>query len=326
MKNDKPDSLGEFKLIQQIKLQAGTAEHLLLGIGDDCAIQHQATDQQLLTSTDLLIEGVHFDLRWTSLEELGRKSVAVNLSDIAAMGGTPLSLFLGVACPQRLSSDELLQFTRGFLSEAEKYSVVLAGGDTCRSPGPLMISVTVQGCCRRGRAILRSGAAMGDAIYVSGTLGDSALALQQLQRGEVPTRELAVRHHTPQARVALGVQLAEQGLASAMLDISDGLLGDLGHIVESSVVGAVIELAKLPLSPAFRTAVEKNPQLIDLALSGGEDYELLFTSPLPDLEQRSELSPAVTRIGTITATCEIECCQSDQSLYQCARGGFDHFS
>lgn len=326
MKNGKPIALGEFELIRQIQQQAGTAEHLLLGIGDDCAIQRQAADQELLTSTDLLIEGVHFDLRWTSLEELGRKAVAVNLSDVAAMGGTPQSLFLGVAFPQRLGSDDLQQFSRGFLSEAEKYSVVLAGGDTCRSPGPLLISVTVQGCCARGRAIRRSGAAVGDAVYVSGTLGDSALALQQLQRGEVPQRELAIRHHTPQARVALGAQLAQQRLASAMLDVSDGLLGDLAHIAEQSAVGAVIELDRLPLSTAFRAALAQDPRLIDLALSGGEDYELLFTSKAQDLEQHADLSPGVTRIGSITAAAGIQCRWPDQSLYQCERGGFDHFA
>lgn len=326
MKHGKPNSLGEFTLIEQIKQQAGTAKHLILGIGDDCAIQRQAADQELLTSTDLLIEGVHFDLRWTSLEELGRKSVAVNISDIAAMGGTPLSLFLGVACPKRLSSDDLQQFTRGFLAEAKKYAVVLAGGDTCRSLGPLLISVTVQGCCQRGRAIRRSGAAVDDAIYVSGTLGDSALALQLLQNGEVPPRELALRHHRPQARVTLGAQLAEQRLASAMLDVSDGLLGDLGHIVDASDVGALIELSSIPLSAAFQLALAQQPQLIDLALTGGEDYELLFTSKLQNLEQRTDFSPAVTRIGTITAACGIQCRQSNQRLYHCARGGYDHFS
>ncbi|HEY5672312.1 MAG TPA: thiamine-phosphate kinase [Malonomonas sp.] len=326
MKIGKPVSLTEFELIRQIQQQVGPAEHLVLGIGDDCAIQRQTENQQLLTSTDLLIEGVHFDLRWTSLEELGRKSVAVNVSDIAAMGGTPQSLFLGVACPQRLSSADLQQFTAGFLSEAGKYSVVLAGGDTCRSPGPLLISVTVQGCCESGRAILRSGAAVGDAIYVSGTLGDSALALQQLQRGETPPAQLALRHHRPQARVALGAQLARQQLASAMLDVSDGLLGDLEHILAASAVGAIIELDRIPLSDAFRAEQQRNPRLLDLALTGGEDYELLFTSRCQDLDQRAELSPAVTRVGSITVAPGIQCRQADGSLYQCQRGGYDHFA
>ena len=326
MKKSKLTSLGEFGLIRRIQQQAGTAEHLILGIGDDCAIQRQVSDQDLLTSTDLLIEGVHFDLRWTSLEELGRKSVAVNLSDIAAMGGTPQSLFLAVACPAQISCDQLQQFTAGFLSEAKKYSVVLAGGDTCRSAGPLMISVTVQGVAAKGRAILRSGAAPGDVIYVSGSLGDSALALQLLKQGESPPPQLAFRHHTPQARVALGQQLAEQQLASGMLDISDGLLADLGHIVEDSAVGADIELSKVPLSDAFRSALEIDPQLIDLALTGGEDYELLFTSKEQDLQERPELKPAVTRIGVITVERGIKCRRPDAGLYQCSRGGFDHFA
>ena len=326
MTKSKLVSLGEFGLIRQIQQQAGTAEHLILGIGDDCAIQRQTADQELLTSTDLLIEGVHFDRRWTSLEELGRKSVAVNLSDIAAMGGTPQSLFLALGCPLSLSSEDLQQFTAGFLSEAKKYAVVLAGGDTCRSPGPLLISVTVQGFSKAGRAVLRSGAAPGEAIYVSGCLGDSALALQLLQQGESPAPQLAVRHHTPQARLALGQQLAEQQLATAMLDVSDGLLADLGHLVEDSAVGAEIELSKLPLSDPFRAALASDPGLIELALTGGEDYELLFTSKVQDLQLRSELKVPVSRIGVIRAERGINCRRPDNSLYHSSRGGFDHFS
>lgn len=326
MDNKKRAALGEFALIRRIQQQAGTAGHLLLGIGDDCAIQRQTADQELLTSTDLLIEGVHFDLRWTSFEDLGRKSVAVNISDIAAMGGTPQSLFLGVACPQTITSADLQQFTSGFLDEAKNYSTVLAGGDTSRSTGPLIISVTVQGVISQGKAIRRSGAAPGDAIYVSGNLGDSALALQQLQQGQPPLSVLAVRHHRPQARVSLGQLLAEQQLASAMLDVSDGLLADLGHICDDSQVGAAIEIGRLPLSPIFQAAVKGDSHLLDLALSGGEDYELLFTSAQQDLEHRSDLNPQVRRIGIVTAETGIRCRQPDGQLYQSSRGGFDHFA
>ena len=326
MGNEKLAALGEFALIRRIQQQAGSAEHLLMGIGDDCAIQRQTAGQELLTSTDLLIEGVHFDLRWTSFEDLGRKSVAVNISDIAAMGGTPQSLFLGVASPTTIDSDQLQQFTTGFLAEAKRYSVVLAGGDTCRSAGPLIISVTVQGIAAKNTAIRRSGAAPSDAIYVSGCLGDSALALHQLQQGEQPLPALAIRHHRPPARVSLGQILSGQQLASAMLDVSDGLLADLGHIAENSQVGADIEMSKLPLSADFQTALQGESNLIDLALTGGEDYELLFTSKRQDLEQRSDLNPRVRRIGMVTAEQGIRCHQPDGQLYQCTRGGFDHFS
>lgn len=326
MTENKLSALGEFGLIKRIQQQAGTAEHLIMGIGDDCAVQLQQSNQELLTSTDLLIEGVHFDRRWTSMEQLGRKAAAVNISDIAAMGGTPQSLFLGVGCPKNISPAELEALSRGFLAEVEHYGAVLAGGDTCGSPGPLFLSVTVQGVVAAGQAIYRRGAAVGDAIYVSGTLGDSALALSLLQQDQLPTAELLARHHAPQARVALGQQLSRRQLASAMLDVSDGLLADLGHILEDSTVGADLQLENLPLSAAFRAQLAAEKRLIDLALSGGEDYELLFTSPRQNLEGSDEFEPPVTRIGTIRAGSGISLYQAGQSLYQCSRGGFDHFA
>ncbi len=216
--------------------------------------------------------------------------------------------------------------TDGFLAAAQQYGAVLAGGDTCASPGPLMLSVTVQGEVARGKAVRRAGARVGDALYVSGTLGDSALALSLLQRGAAVDPLLLERHHTPQARVRLGCQLAEQQLATAMLDVSDGLLADLGHILEESSLGAEIMLDSLPLSSPFQERLQLAPELIDLALAGGEDYELLFSSARQDLAELPELSPAVTRIGTICAEGGIRILRADQSRYQCSRGGFDHFS
>jgi len=326
MTEKKLSTLGEFGLIRRIQQQAGTAGHLVKGIGDDCAVQCQQSGQELLTSTDLLIEGVHFNRRWTSMEQLGRKAAAVNISDIAAMGGTPQSLFFAVGCPQDLSVEEIEDLTRGFLAEVEHYGAVLAGGDTCRSPGPLFLSVTVQGVIGAGRAIYRQGARVGDAIYVSGTLGDSALALQLLQQGELPPAELLARHHTPPARVALGLQLSGQQLASALIDVSDGLLADLEHILEGSAIGADLELERLPLSEAFRVQLAADRQLLDLALGGGEDYELLFTSSRQNLADSTGLEPPVTRIGTIRPGSGIRVYQADRSLYPCSRGGFDHFT
>ncbi len=320
------EKLGEFGLIRQIQAQAGTAEHLVKGIGDDCAIQRQESDKELLTSTDLLIEGVHFNRQWIGMEDLGRKSAAVNISDIAAMGGQPKSLFLAVASPVDISVSELQQFTRGFLAEIAEYGAILAGGDTCRSPGPLLISVTVQGDVAAGTAICRDGAQVGDAIYVSGTLGDSALALIELHAGRRPDAYLLTRHNTPRARVALGRQLAEQQLASAMLDVSDGVMSDLGHILSASGVGAELELAALPLSKPFRTALKQNPQLIDLALAGGEDYELLLTSAQQDLSEMAALVPKLTKIGHVCQQPGLRIRNFDGSFYQCSRGGFDHFS
>ena len=326
MATNKFKELGEFGLIDWIQQQAGGGDHLSLGIGDDCAIQPQLADQDLLTSTDLLIEGVHFNREWTSMFDLGRKSAAVNISDIAAMGGSPQSLFLGIGRPKQISDVEIEEFISGFLKEIKLYGAVLAGGDTCSSPGPLMISVTVQGAVATDEAISRQGASYGDAVYVSGFLGDSALAIHLLQGGQQPDSYLAERFHTPTPRVALGRKLSERQLATAMLDVSDGLLADLGHILEVSGVGADLELVKIPLSKSFRKELEGDSGLIDLALAGGEDYELVFTSPLKDLAEQIGLAHSVTRIGIISQESGLRIRKTDGELYQCQRGGFDHFA
>ncbi|NOQ41755.1 MAG: thiamine-phosphate kinase [Desulfuromusa sp.] len=325
MSANKKNSLGEFGLIDWIQQQAGGGDHLSLGIGDDCAIQPQRADQDLLTSTDLLIEGVHFNREWTSMFDLGRKSAAVNISDIAAMGGAPQSLFLGIGRPKQISDAEIEAFISGFLAETKLYGAVLAGGDTCSSPGPLMISVTVQGAVATAGAICRQGASYGDAIYVSGFLGDAALAIHLLQSGQQPDSYLAERFHTPTPRVALGQKLSERQLATAMLDVSDGLLADFGHILEASGVGAELELSKLPLSKSFQKELEGDSGLIDLALAGGEDYELVFTSPLKDLAEQIGLADSVTRIGVVSQAPGLRIRKKDGDLYQCQRGGFDHF-
>lgn len=323
---NKSKRLAEFGLIDWIQRQAGGGEHLSLGIGDDCAIQPQKADQDLLTSTDLLIEGVHFKREWTSMFDLGRKSAAVNISDIAAMGGTPQSLFLGIGRPKQIIDAEIEEFISGFLAETKLYGAVLAGGDTCSSPGPLMISVTVQGTVATNEAITRQGASYGDAIYVSGFLGDSALAIHLLQSGQQPDSYLAERFNTPTPRVALGQKLSERQLATAMLDISDGLLADLWHILEVSEVGAELELATIPLSRSFQSALAADSNLIDLALAGGEDYELVFTSPLKDLAEQIGSAHSVTRIGIISQEPGLRIRKTDGEFYQCHRGGFDHFA
>ncbi len=323
---NKNNRWNEFSFISWIQGQAGSGSHLSQGIGDDCSIQPQQAGQDLLTSTDLLIEGVHFKREWTSLFDLGRKSAAVNISDIAAMGGTPQSLFLGIGRSKDLSDGEMEQFLMGFLAEIKTYGAVLAGGDTCSSPGSLMISITVQGTVTTDAAICRQGASYGDAIYVSGSLGDSALALHLLQNGQQPDNFLAARFHTPTPRVALGQVLSKRQLATAMLDVSDGLLADLGHILESSGVGADLEIAELPLSGSFKMALDGNSELIDLALAGGEDYELVFTSPLKDLDTQIDKSHVVTRIGIISQEAGLRIHQKNGDIYQCQRGGFDHFS
>jgi thiamine-monophosphate kinase len=318
--------LEEFEFIHWIQQQAGCGGHLSLGIGDDCSIQPQQAKYDLLTSTDLLIEDIHFKREWTSMFDLGRKSAAVNISDIAAMGGTPQSLFLGIGRPKTISDTNIQEFLSGFLAEIKTYGAVLAGGDSCASPGPLMISVTVQGKVLTGDAICRQGASYGDAIYVSGSLGDSALALYQLQNGQQPDPFLSQRFHTPTPQVVLGQELSKRQLATAMLDVSDGLLADLGHILDASEVGAELNISEIPVSKSFQKELDRDSTLIDLALAGGEDYELVFTSPLKDLDRQINLPHPVTRIGSISQDSGLRIWKSSGELYQYQRGGFDHFS
>ncbi len=296
--------LGEFGFIERIRqaVSATAQSGVRIGIGDDCAVLELPPGELLLTSTDLLIEEVHFRSDWSDWRSLGEKSVAVNVSDIAAMGGRPRHLYLGLAIPAKRPLADLDRFLEGFLAAAADYGALLVGGDTCRSPGPLMISVTVEGATPANQVVYRSGARPGDGIYVSGVLGDSALALRCLRDGRSPEAELAERHYRPRARVALGRALAEAGLPSAMIDVSDGLLADLGHLLRASAVGARLEPGRIPLSPGFRRALAAEPALMELALSGGEDYELLFTV---SGERQSRLAAlpgdlAVTRIGTVT--------------------------
>jgi thiamine-monophosphate kinase len=322
--------LGEFGFIDRIARSVSPGAGVRLGIGDDCAALELPPGELLLTTTDLLVEQVHFRREWTDLRTLGRKSVAVNVSDIAAMGGTPRHLFLGLAVPAAMSVEELDEFLAGFLDAAGHYGATLAGGDTCGSPGPLLISVTAEGAVPEGELLRRSGARPGDALYVSGTLGDSGLALRQLLAGESPAPLLARRHHDPEARTGLGRALARAKLPTAMIDVSDGLLADLGHILESSQVGAAIAAAALPLSAPFRRALATEPALVELALAGGEDYELLFTVPPEREAELAQLAKAaavpVTRLGSITAPeAGLTVLDRDGRAIRPRRSGYDHF-
>ncbi len=322
--------LGEFRLIDRIREQVINGEGVHCGIGDDAAVLSLPAGHHLLTSTDLLIEDIHFRFDWTDYESLGHKAVAVNLSDIAAMGGAPRYLYLGLACPGETSLHDIEAFLKGALDEAGHYHVTLVGGDTCRSPGPWLISVTIEGSVQAGQAVGRKGAQPGDLIMVSGTLGDSALALELLQAGSEPEAQLSARHHRPMARVELGRLLGERRIARAMIDISDGLASDLEHILQASQVGALIVEDKLPLSAAFRRSAGNQNGRSDLALYGGEDYELLFTvapENAADVDALSaELDLMMTSVGVIQEG-------SGELLLQDNKGevrpilvrGYDHF-
>jgi len=277
---------GEFALIDRIrKLLPPVSGSVKLGIGDDAAVICQPGGEALLVTTDMLVEGVHFDCSFISAVDLGCKALAVNLSDIAAMGGNPACCFLGLGLPPSLPLDWFQDFITGMLDTAGHHGVQLVGGDTVAS-GQITIALTMHGRAAETDIVYRKGAKPGDRIYVSGTLGDSALGLRLLQQGKRPDREektaawfLTNRHRRPQPRVQLAQRLAKAHVASSMLDVSDGLLGDLGHLlVAGGRLGAEIILDHLPLSPAYQEL-----QSLDVpagylpALTGGEDYELLFT-------------------------------------------------
>jgi thiamine-monophosphate kinase len=268
--------LGEFGLIDKIRRSVQKGQGVRLGIGDDAAWL-DAVSNSFLVTADLLLEGVHFNLKWTSLFELGHKSLAVNLSDIAAMGGVPAYAVVSLGIPADFRSEQISAFYRGMSALAGRFQVSIVGGDTSVADS-LLISVTLIGHAPH-RPIGRSGAAVRDDIYVTGTLGDASLALQLLKRKSPTLRHRAAafllkRHHRPTPRCHIGLALARQKLAAAMIDISDGLLQDLGHICRCSMVGAVLWEANLPLSRSYHMLAGKEAQRC--ALSGGEDYELLF--------------------------------------------------
>ena len=294
---------GEFDLIKRHFTRP--ARRARLGVGDDCALVGVAAGMELAISTDMLVEGVHF-LAGTDAQRLGHKTLAVNLSDLAAMGAAPRYATLALALPHR---DEtwLAAFSRGFFRLADAHEVELIGGDTTR--GPLTLCVTVFGEVPAGAAIKRSGAQSGDEIWVSGSLGDAALGLGHLrgQGGLTPAQAAyaVARLEAPTARVALG--LALRGVATAMLDLSDGLAGDLRHIAEASGVDAIVAAAALPLSAELAPAFAALPldQRLRSVASGGDDYELCFTArPSQHDAVRAAAAccnVAVTKIGTMTA-------------------------
>lgn len=288
-------ALGEFDLIDRYFRRP--VQHAALGIGDDCALLRLTPGQQLAVSTDLLVEGRHF-LSTVDPARLGHKALAVNLSDLAACAARPLAFTLSLSMP-RADEAFLAPFARGLLALADAHHIELVGGDT--TAGPLTIGITVMGEVPPGLALLRSGAREGDELWVSGTLGDARLALEVF-RGQVACPgqgfdELRQAMELPQPRVALG--LALRGLASAAIDLSDGLLGDLGHVLRASGLGAELQLAALPCSPLL--AAQDEALRRTCLLAGGDDYELLFCAPAAQhqavLAAAAQAGVPVHRIG-----------------------------
>ncbi|HET9013003.1 MAG TPA: thiamine-phosphate kinase [Gemmatimonadaceae bacterium] len=320
--------LGEFDLIARYftrPVPAGRAD-IPLAVGDDCALLQPATGEQWAVSTDTLVEGTHF-LPTVDPAALGHKALAVNLSDLAACGAEPRCFFLALALPA-IDEAWLHAFSTGMFALADAHGCVLAGGDTTRSPRGVVITITVMGAVPRGQALLRSGARPGDELWVSGTLGDAAFGLA-VRLGDSKAADDAVkgidRLERPRPQIALGRAL--RGVASGAIDVSDGLLGDLGHIIERSDVGARVEWNRVPRSPELRRQPEADQRR--WALAGGDDYELLFTAPLghrADVERAArEAGVAVSRIGEITSTGRLELVDADGRAMDTEARAFDHF-
>jgi thiamine-monophosphate kinase len=321
--------LGEFGVIDRIADNVTKGSGITLGIGDDAAATQQTGGLLTLSTTDMLVEGVHFDLTLCDPMTLGKKSLSVNLSDIAAMGGKPLYFLLSLAIPSTSTVEFVDGFTSGLLARAKEFGVTLIGGDTCASPDGTVISITLLGEQTPEKIIGRNGAKPDDFIFVTGTLGDSALGLQLLRKGQKRGKPLC-RHLDPTPRVLEGQALAAAGAVTAMIDVSDGLLGDLRHILDKSSVGADLYLERLPLSDCYREHFLHDPcELYSLALSGGEDYELLFTAPPSRREEiRSifrELGTPVSEIGKVTAAPRLRVVSSNGEILPVEKNGFDHF-
>jgi thiamine-monophosphate kinase len=292
--------LPEKALIDRIRrnISSARASQVIRGIGDDCAVLRLPTNHDALVTTDFTLEGVHFRRAWHSPEIVGRRCLTRGLSDIAAMGGDPVALFLSLAIPKQLPQSWVDRFMKGFMDLARDFHVPLAGGDTAQSPAGVLADIIVLGSVPRGLAILRSTARAGDRIYVTGELGGAAAALEDLRKRsiKVAPRDYP-RHFHPIPQVAIGRFLCEKKLVSSMIDLSDGLSTDLAHICAESRVGARIEEDLIPRATVGRPARGVS---MDAALHGGEDYELLFTAPKLKRIPARILGVPITSIGEIT--------------------------
>jgi thiamine-monophosphate kinase len=328
--------IGESGLIQRIaETYQSSHPSVIAGIGDDAAALKVSNNSILLATSDLLIEDIHFDLTFTDSYYLGRKALAVNLSDIAAMGGTPRFFVVSLALPIHLSLSFVDELYRGMMEMASLFSTTLVGGDTNASPKKLMISLTVLGEVHPDHICLRSGARAGDSIFVTGTLGDAALGLLSLQKDPSAARHspldpLVSKHLSPLPRVTEGNLLADNHFASSLIDISDGLLIDLNRILKASKKGATVRLKDLPLSREFKNLeCHQSFDKINYALTGGEDYELLFTcSPEKEealLQTAQEKGFSITNIGTITDAEKLLLLDSNDQTFSLDHLGYDHF-
>ncbi|MDR3476925.1 MAG: thiamine-phosphate kinase [Gammaproteobacteria bacterium] len=319
--------MNEFELIKNFcSHQTVHRTDVIIETGDDCAIVEVPVNQQLAITTDTLVAGVHFPLN-TSAYDIGYKALAVNLSDLAAMGATPAWITMALTLPE-IQENWLTDFAHGFFALATRSNVQLIGGDLTH--GPLTITIQAQGFIPKGQAITRSGAKVGDLIYVTHTLGDAGLALAVLQNQiKIPTlyeEDILKRLNRPEPRLEVGEKLRQ--IANAAIDISDGLTGDLNHILKKSEVGAVIYVDELPLSEALRTCLPEEKAIL-LALGAGDDYELCFTIPKEReklLQDAMKDCPcAYSCIGEVIATPGLSLQFKDGRKYHGDIKGYQHF-
>jgi len=321
-------ALSEFSLIDRYFAAQGLRRaDVALGIGDDCALLLPPADQQLVVTLDTLVAGVHF-FPDADPEGVGHKALAVNLSDLAAMGATPAWATLALTLPEA-DEDWLARFCRGLFALADRCDVQLVGGDTTHGP-TTVISIQAHGFAPPGQALRRDGARPGDGIYVTGTPGDAGLALAaaygKARVGAAYRAYARARLERPEPRVAQGVAL--RGIASAAIDISDGLAQDLGHVLEQSAVGARLAVDDLPLSSVLAASLDRDAA-IATALTGGDDYELCFAVPPERTVQLEALAAGwdccCTRIGVIAAEPGLRLVRADGSSFRLERLGYDHF-
>jgi thiamine-monophosphate kinase len=336
--------MNEFDFIKRIRVLAqehGSSSGLVRGIGDDAAVLKCFAGTDVVISTDLLVEDIDFRRDTTRPELLGYKALAVSMSDIAAMGARPRFALISIGVPKDVwQSDSMDTFYQGFFQLADRYSVKLIGGDISRTPRRVVIDSIVIGACLEGRELFRSGAKPGDQIYVTGFLGDAAAGLRLLDRGARLHPEasnyhegnsvdhLLLRQLQPEPRVGWGILLGDERLASAMIDISDGLSSDLNHLCDESGVGALVEASSLPIDQVVTEICGRRAlDPLMLALHGGEDFELLFTvnpENVSKLPARVDGVP-ITRIGEIKDRSEGVRISEGSRVWNLEPGGWEHF-
>lgn len=335
--------ISEFTLIQSIKDAITTMHgHVLCGIGDDCAVLEKDAKTVSLITTDVLVEGIHFDLNYFSFIDLGKKALSVNLSDIAAMAGSPVAAFVTLGIPKPVTESNIIDLYTGFSHVAGEFGVAIAGGDLSVSLGPFFVSLTVLGEAAKNAYKLRSAAIVGDGIYVSGNLGSAAVGLALCEKRRKVENSFVQAFKNPRPRLYLAKILADFPQVHAAIDLSDGLVQDLSHVMRASGVAAKLDLSAIPTEPDFVAMCQKlKLDPVATLLSGGEDYQLCFTmddAVFADLKKRlEERKIKVTRIGDVVGSRRDVASSGDAMAFvtvfdangqevHLKKNGFDHFA